>query len=155
MSGCRLQDIARVLLAVMALATLCSKALAAQWVYINTIPGGDACAARLAGKEVDTMLMLNRNGDLILVAGRSDWHSSGSYEIGLRVDDFATDTLQANAFNNLMLVLIKDETILGRLKTAKDLYWSLPSGKYHAIVVGLGDALDWVHTCEQGKHRGV
>jgi hypothetical protein len=122
---------------------------------MNTVPGGDACAARLAGKEVDTMLMLNRNGELILVAGRADWRASGSYQIGLRIDDFEAAMLPAGAFNNLVLALIKDETILNRLKTAKDLYWSLPSGTYHATVAGLGDALDWVHTCEQGKHRGV
>lgn len=29
------------------------------------------------GSEVDTMLMLNRSGQLILVAGWSDWRASG------------------------------------------------------------------------------
>lgn len=126
-----------------------------QWAHIESIPGGTACAARLAGNEVDTMLMLNQKGELILVAGRADWRASGSQEIGLRIDGFELDHLQASAFNNLVLLPISDEAVLKRLKAAKDLYWSLPAGKYHAAVAGLGAALEWVRTCEQGKHLGA
>jgi len=39
---------------------------AEQWTHIENIPGGTACAARLTGDEVDTMLMLNQN-DLLPV----------------------------------------------------------------------------------------
>jgi hypothetical protein len=126
-----------------------------QWTHIENVPGGTACAARLTGSDVDTMLMLNENGQLILVAGRADWHASGSQEIALRIDDFELEHLTASAFNNLVLLPIGDEAVLKRLKAAKDLYWSLPAGKYHATVAGLGDALEWVRTCERGKHLGV
>jgi hypothetical protein len=117
--------------------------------------GSNSCAARLAGGDVDTVLMLNQNAELILVAGRADWHGAGSHEIALRIDDFELDHLTASAFNNLVLLPISDEAVLKRLKAAKDLYWSLPSGKYHATVAGLGDALEWVRRCEQGKHLAV
>jgi hypothetical protein len=95
--------------------------------------------------------MLNRSGDLILVAGRADWSVSGSQEIGLRIDGFQLEHLAASAFNNLVLLEVSDQSVLQRLKVAKDLYWSLPSGKYHADVTGLGDALSWLRQCERAK----
>jgi len=130
-------------------------AFAAQWTHVENVTGGNACAARLVGSEVDTTLMLNRSGQLILVAGRSDWRASGPEQVSLRIDDFELDHLQANAFNNLVLVLISDEAVVKRLMAAKELYWTLPSGKYRAMISGLGDALEWVRQCERGKRQGV
>lgn len=130
-------------------------AFAAPWTHIGNVPGANACAAQLTGDEVDTTLMLNRNGQLILVAGRSNWRAAGPEEVSLRIDDFELDHLQANAFNNLVLLLISDEAVVKRLMAAKELYWILPSGRYHAAVTGLGDALDWVRRCERGKRRGI
>lgn len=75
--------------------------------------------------------------------------------MSLRIDGFELDHLRVNAFNNLVLVLISDEAVVKRLMAAKDLYWTLPSGTYHAAVSGLGDALEWVRRCEQDKHQGV
>jgi hypothetical protein len=126
-----------------------------EWVHIESVPGGDACAARLVGREVDTMLMLNRDGQLLLVAGRTDWSASGPEEISLRIDSFELDHLQASAFNNLVLLPIVDGAVLKRLRAAKDLYWSLPSGTYHAAVAGLDGALTWVQECEQAKGKGT
>jgi hypothetical protein len=61
----------------------------------------------------------------------------------------------AGEFNNLVLLAISDDAVLKRLKAAKDLYWYLRSGKYHAAVAGLGVALGWLHKCgEQGKLLG-
>lgn len=128
---------------------------AGQWTHIENVPGGNACAARLTGTEVDTMLMLNQNGELLLVAGKVDWRASGSQEIALRIDEWNIDHLTASAFNNLVLLPISDDAVLKRLRAAKDLYWHLPFGNYHATVAGLGAALDWVHTCEQGKRLGL
>ena len=129
-----------------------SAAAAEQWTHIENMAGATGCAARLSGDEVDTMLMINRAGQLVLVAGRADWHASGPEEISLRIDDFGLSHLSATAFNNLVLLQITDEAILQRLRLAKDLYWSMPSGNYHAGVAGLGEALDWVHRCDERKH---
>jgi hypothetical protein len=79
------------------------------------VPGGDACAARLVGAEVDTMLMLNRDGKLLLVAGRNDWNVSGPEDIGLRIDDLDAMYLQASELSNLVLVPISNEIVLKRL----------------------------------------
>jgi hypothetical protein len=123
-----------------------------RWTYIQNIPGGNACAARLSGGEVDTMLMLDQSQQLILVAGRADWRAFGSEEIGLRIDGFQLEHLHASAFNNLILLPINDEVVLKRLKVGNDLYWLLPSGKYYAAITGLDNALDWVRKCEHAKH---
>ena len=130
------------------------QAIAGRWALMERAAGSNSCAARLTGSDVDTMLMLNQNGQLILVAGRADWRASGPEEVGLRIDSFELDHLQASMFNNLVLLPIDDEAVIKRLRVAKDLYWSLPFGKYHAAVAGLGEALDWLHTCEQGKRLG-
>jgi hypothetical protein len=153
-AACRLMSILLMVAVANASATAVAserRAGAGRWELMESAPGSNSCA-RLTGNEVDTMLMLNGNAQLILVAGRADWHASGSEEIALRIDDIRLEHLTAGAFNNLVLLPITDEAILKRLKTAKNLIWSLPSGKYHAVVAGLGEALEWLHACEQGKH---
>ena len=125
------------------------------WTLIQNIPGGNACAARLPGHEVDISFMLNEFGQLILAAGKPDWHMSGSFEVKLRIDSVEVDHLQANAFNNLTFLLVKDESTVTRLRVARDLYWTLPSGMFHATVSGFGNALDWVQACEQAKRAGL
>jgi hypothetical protein len=142
------------LLPLVFLAAAVAEPPADKWSYIENVPGGTACAARLSGDEIDTMLMLNQKGQLILVAGRAEWHASGPEEIGLRIDDYELEHLQASAFNNLVLLLISDTAVLKRLMAARDLYWTLPSGRYHATVSGLDNALEWIHQCEQGKRLG-
>jgi len=124
-----------------------------QWTHIDNVPGGTACAARLAGNDIDTMLMINGAEQLILVAGRADWHVSGPQEVGLRIDGFELSHLKASAFNNIVLLPIDDLVVQKRLASATDLYWTLSSGRYHASVTGLGDALEWVRQCEQNKRR--
>lgn len=126
-------------------------AAAGHWAHLENVFGGTACAARLTGSQVDTMLMLNQNGQLILVAGHADWSASGPEKVSLRIDDFELDHLQANAFNNLVLLLISDKAVLKRLMAARDLYWTLPSGRYHAAVLGLGNEVEWVRQCDQRK----
>ncbi|MGH7813904.1 MAG: hypothetical protein ACREQI_07885 [Candidatus Binataceae bacterium] len=101
------------------------------------------------------MLMLNRDDQLILAAGRTDWQASGSEDISLRIDAFEIAHLQATAFDNLVLLPVRNGAVLKRLKTATDLYWLLPSGTYHATVSGLGDALEWVRRCERRKRLGL
>ena len=126
-------------------------ATSAQWEHLNEVLGTPGCAARHSGDQVDVLLMINEVGQLILVAGRADWHFSGPEDISLRIDDFDLTHLQASAFNNLVLLPISDEAVVGRLKTARDIYWSIPSAKYHAAVSGFGDALLWVQRCEQER----
>lgn len=143
---CPLRNLNQVVIAAFLSTILVPVAAAGQWAHLENVFGGTACAARLTGSQVDTMLLLNQNSQLILVAGRSDWSASGPEKVSLRIDNFQIDHLQANAFNNLVLLLISDEAVLKRLIAAKDLYWTLPSGRYHAAVSGLGNEVEWVRS---------
>lgn len=146
-----LRTLSHVVFAAIFSAAVMPIAVAGQWAHLENVFGGTACAARLTGSQVDTMLMLNQNGQLILVAGRANWSASGPENVSLRIDDFELDHLRANAFNNLVLLLISDTAVLKRLMAARDLYWTLPSGRYHAAVSGLGDEVEWVRQCDQRK----
>lgn len=123
-----------------------------RWAYIKTIPGGTACAVRRHGREVDTMMMLNRNGQLVLIAGRTGWQGAGPETIAIRVDRGPIDRLKADVFNNLVMVRISSQAILKRLEVAKSLLWYMPTGEYRAEVAGLGGALKWLYRCEAKKH---
>lgn len=122
-----------------------------KWVHIETIPGGTACAVRRHGSDVDTMMMLNRSGQLVLIAGRSGWQGAGPETIAIRVDRGPIDRLKADAFNNLVMVRIGSRAILKRLERAKNLLWYMPTGEYHAEVAGLDGALNWLYRCEAKK----
>jgi hypothetical protein len=133
------------------MAVFASSGQAAQWTYLGAADVRAGCAARLVGKDVDTMLMLGRNGELVLVAGKSDWRVSGPEKIGLRIDHGAMDHLTATAFRNLILVHVGNKAFLQELETAKVLYWYFPWGAYHAEVAGLGNAVKWLQGCQRAK----
>lgn len=119
------------------------------WTLIERAGGSNSCAARRSGSDVDTILMLSQRGQLILVAGRADWHVSGAEEVNVRIDNFELRHMQADIVDNLLLLPIADEQVVIRLRAAKDLYWSLSFGSFHAVVDGLGDALDRLRTCDR------
>lgn len=114
---------------------------------------GGSCAARHAGNKVDTLMMLNRDGQLLLFAGHPDWKLgySGPKKASLRIDGGKAEHLKGNPLGSLFMVLIKSDTTVARLKHAKSLTWHLPSGTYHADVAEFGQALSWVRKCEQEK----
>ena len=139
------------LLALPPVAVASGSASTRKWVHIETIPGGTACAVRHRGSEVDTMMMLNRSGQLVLIAGRSGWHGAGSETIAMRVDRGPIDRIKADAFNNLVMVRISSLATLKRLERAKNLLWYMPTGEYHTEVAGLDGALKWLYRCEAKK----
>lgn len=140
----------RVVAAILA-AAFAATVQAGQWEYMGSAPGETECAARLVGKDVDTMLTLSRNGQLVLVAGKSSWQVAGPKKVELRIDHWQVDHLTATAFRNLILVRVGNRTLLQELEAAKDLYWDFPWGRYHAEVSGLGNAVKWLHNCERAK----
>ena len=129
-----------------------NKDLTDGWIIGGGAPGVDTCVARLPGAEVDTMLMLNKDGDLLLVAGREDWQQpAGNWDISVQVDDVEIEHVKATVFNNLVFLLVKDESTVHRLRAAKVIAWYLPVGVYRASVAGLGSALDSLRMCEQTR----
>lgn len=134
-----------------------SSAHAEQWQHLKHLPGGSGCAARLPGKDVDTLIAFNNNGRVLLLAGRPDWRidNTQGMNIGLRIDDSKVNHLEGFAAGSIILVLVR-KSLVDRLKRARDIYWTFPFGAFHAAVSGFGSALDWLRKCnKEGQSTSV
>lgn len=120
------------------------------WVLFARTPDGPRCTARLAGAEVDTQLMPDDDPRrYVLGARRTDWASSGhGLRIGLSIDRAKPLRLKAWSILNLVLVSMSGPARPQRLRNVKALDWSLPAGRFHADVSGLGVAFDAVKACQ-------
>jgi hypothetical protein len=58
--------------------------------------------------------------------------------------------MNANTLNNLILTVIKEPVLVARLRAAKTLDWTIPTGHVRSDVTGLGAALDAVRKCKAG-----
>ncbi|MEA3044695.1 MAG: hypothetical protein QOH47_2533 [Sphingomonadales bacterium] len=133
---------------------------AGEWLFINRLPFVDhpTCVARTNGAEVDTMLMLNNDQHPLLVAGHGDWSGlSGEVEATIAIDGSAPVHVSAGMVQNIAVVLVTDPALIGRLRSARRLEWTLPFGHFKADVTGLGVALDAIFACAtstnaQGQH---
>ena len=120
---------------------------AGEW---RMLEGDAACSARLEGSQVDTMLMANKDGELVLVAGRRDWKLPPTDQAGtLQADDHPPRKIKGDGVANLILVLIKDKRLYGELRNARQITWSLPVGRFTANVTGLGVAFDASLACQR------
>jgi hypothetical protein len=94
-------------------------------------------------------LLLNNDGDLILIGGHSDWATwGGNVPLQLAINGGAPTPLTAGTAANLIMVLVKDPALLARLRAAKTLDWTIPTGHVHGEVAGLGVALDAAKACK-------
>ncbi|HXQ12224.1 MAG TPA: hypothetical protein VN805_14610 [Caulobacteraceae bacterium] len=113
---------------------------------LYTVPSG-GCYARLAGREVDTMVMVNRSSKPVISIGRADWNfGPGDFTVGLRIDMGPVRQVTVSPVGNIVLFLVTDDlrdAVLG----AKSMTWTLPSGAYTAPVAGLGKAFQAVVPC--------
>jgi len=125
---------------------------AGDWTLLDSLPGADHCSLRLNGAEVDTMLIRNKLGSLILMAGRSDWaFPAGAAKVTLQIDDAPPQDIDASVFNNLVFVPVKDRTTEEQLMHADHLRWHLPWGDFRAHIAGLNAAIDALRSCDQKK----
>lgn len=118
------------------------------WEFVEGMPEG-ACAVRARGSEIDTLLMLNDAGELILAGGRQDWSippAVGTVDIG--VDSQPERQFKASTLNNLLLIKIADPEAIQRLRVGNRMVWNLPVGKLHANIKGLGIAMDAIRQCK-------
>lgn len=126
-----------------------SIAHAGGWRMIEP-PDPAGCTARLQGPDVDTMLAVNKDNKLVLVAGRRDWNlAGGAPNITLQIDNLPPRTVQAAMAANLVMVLADDPTLYRQLRQAKRIAWALPVGNYSAGVAGLGAAFDAALACKR------
>ena len=112
------------------------------------VPGGAMCRAMKSGDAVDTQLVRNKEGKLLLVAGHPDWdHKAGPIHVTISLDGGPPVSLEGYVIGPTVLVLIKDDTLTAQLKAAHEVAWTLPWGHFTAAVDGLGKALDAIAYC--------
>jgi hypothetical protein len=125
-----------------------SQAQPAGWTLAKGANTPDkTCSARKVGSEINTVLMRNRDGQMILGAARSDWNETGAIMLKLAIDGTAPVNLAADRLGPLVLLKITDPGLETRLKSASSLAWSLPWGEFTANVVGLGEAYGSLDVC--------
>ena len=128
---------------------------AGAWKLATTLPGLNqpVCEARVAGDQIDTIIVLNKAGNLLLMGGHSDWASwGGDVPLKLAIDGAPPVSLSASSVGALIMAEVKDPALVKRLRGAKLLVWELPNGHVRGNVTGLGVALDAVRTCN--AHTG-
>ena len=123
---------------------------AGHWTISEKFPGvsAKACSARAAGDQIDTILMINDVGELLLIGGHPDWATfGGDVPLKLSIDGGEPVALTASTIENLIMVRVTDPALLQRLRSAKTLDWTIPTGHVRGEVAGLGVALDAVARC--------
>ncbi len=122
---------------------------AGDWMLLRPSDPHMGCSARVQGAEVDTLLMRNTVGALVLMAGRPEWDSwpTEGFGVTLSVDGAEPVGLKAVQAGSIVMMKIDDPGLAARIQAAKTLDWVLPSGRYHAEVEGLGMAYKAMQAC--------
>lgn len=119
------------------------------WGILEGIGGTNQCTVRRNSPEVNTSLVLTKQGRLVLIAGRPDWAKWGNeIKATLKIDADAPIAVAAAGVQNLVLLPLTDDTVVKRLQTAKMLRWHLPWGDFTAEVEGLGAAETVLRACD-------
>ncbi|HLK25535.1 MAG TPA: hypothetical protein VKT30_12840 [Caulobacteraceae bacterium] len=118
---------------------------AGDWT-LTTVPKG-GCYARLTGREVDTMVMVNRFSKPVITIGRPDWRlGTTDLSVDLRIDMGPVHRLTVSPIDTIAMVAIDDD-LRNQVLNAKSMTWSLPNGTFTASVAGLGKAFQAVIPC--------
>jgi hypothetical protein len=118
---------------------------------IAAAPSG-GCVARRSGAEIDTMLIVNHDGIVILIGGRPSWNiPTGPRQVTLDFDGHHWNEIAATSFTSLLLVQIKDQAMLAQLQSAKTITWTLPNGTFHADVTGINLVVTRIMNCDWRK----
>jgi hypothetical protein len=124
------------------------------WTIFDPTPGTNDCSIRANGGSIDTMVMVNKTGALVLVGARNDWERPGkSIEVTLRIGDGKAVTTKASALSNLVLLQL-DDSQAQALRQATTLSWTLPWGAFDAQLRGNGAAIDALLACHKRRTGG-
>jgi hypothetical protein len=119
---------------------------AGAWMMSSVPQSG--CFARLQGDQVDTLLAVNRDGKMVVGAGRPEWKlPSGEERLALQIDGAPPVQLKGSPVGNIVIALVSDDGLADRLRRAQRLGWGLPNGSFSASVTGLGAAFDAIRAC--------
>ena len=118
------------------------------WEFRSPAPDAPLCGAMKRGDTVDTQLLRNRAGKLILIAGHPGWNHAGDpIPVILSIDGGQPVTLSGFPLGNVIPVLVEDVRLGARIKAAHTIDWGLPWGHFTADVDGLGQAFDKLAIC--------
>jgi hypothetical protein len=123
---------------------------AGKWMMVQDLPFNQSppCVARLEGPEINTTLILNKDGKLILIGGHGDWSmGTGEIHFQLRIDDDPPRVMQGSLLNNIILAPVFDDKLAARVARAKTLSWEASQAGIRTDVTGIGIALDAVRAC--------
>lgn len=134
---------------VLALGLAGQAAAQAGWTFSasNMPPPNANCTALKTGPEVNTRLMRNGSDKMLLIAARGNWDFTDPVAAELSVDGDEPVFVYGLTVGPLVMVLIEDEAMEARLRSARTLDWRFPWGDFHAEVEGLGEAYDKVQIC--------
>jgi hypothetical protein len=115
---------------------------------VGPVPGAPgSCSAKLPGDAIDLILMINKDGKLVLTAGHADWNASPeAFPSTLSVDGHKPTTLEVSGAGPLYLGTPADK-VTAALRRSKTIDWTLPPGAFHVASAGLGAAMDGVIAC--------
>ena len=125
------------------------------WVTLPNIPRR-VCNAFAEGDHINLLLAMTPNGDASILARHWDWADWGraSIPVQISIDGAPPVSLRADPIRQQILIWLKDKALLQRLRAAKTLDWTLPTGPAHINVTGLGAAQDAVWACVKRKPGG-
>jgi hypothetical protein len=109
---------------------------------------GSGCFARLPGAQVDTLLAVNKDGKMVVGAGRPDWRlPNGQEDVTLQIDGGGVYPIKASPVGNVVFGVVPDQAMESLLRKAQQLTWTMPAGRFTANVAGLGTAYDVIKAC--------
>jgi hypothetical protein len=113
-----------------------------------TVVPQSGCFARLQGPQVDTLLAINRDGKMVVGAGRPEWKlPNGQEAVTLRIDDGSPYPMMASPVGNVIFGVVTSGAMTNALRNAQRLSWTLPAGRFDADIAGLGVAFDAIRAC--------
>jgi hypothetical protein len=119
------------------------------WGLIESIGGTAQCSVRRNSPQVNTSLVLTKEGKLLLIAGRPDWAKWGDQIAAtLKIDGDAPIPVAAAGVQNLVLLPLTDVGVTKKVEGARTLGWHLPWGDFTAEVEGLGTAEVALRECD-------
>jgi hypothetical protein len=124
------------------------------WFMTERLSESGGCGARLPGNEIDTLLLLNKDDEIILAGGRPNWQiPPGQHEVSLQIDEAPPMTGSATAFGSLVMIRVQDKAMERRLLRAATLRWHFPKGDYRAAVHDIAAVVDALRACEKARRQ--
>ncbi len=107
-----------------------------------------SCRARLPGSEVNTTLLLNQSGGIVLSAANPGWNLTDRDAVmTVAVDGGSPVRLEAFAIGPLVMAGI-DDGLLNQLRNGRSIDWILPHGRFQVPIPDFGAAVDALKACQ-------